>query len=416
MSASKTRLTTLLALLLTVAAGSGSASAASSASVDAPRAITASEAISTGQTLLSQARLSSDPAVLVKAEQAFRQAVELEPANADAHIGLATVALSRHHFAEALEIGRAARELAPDSARPLGVLFDALIELGRYGEARDVIETMLMTRPDLASLSRLSYYHELHGQLELAIEAMERAVVAGSTEAEHTAFARTVLGHLWLLDGDASRAQRFFDEVLTTSPGYVPALVGSARASAASGDLISAKASLQTALSMQREPAVMVQLGEVLAASDDVEGAAEMFGDAVVTEAAHRATGEAPEPFGAVLEADHGDARLALMLAERAYAHAPSIGSADALAWASFRVGDLERARSLSDEALRTGSLDPQILYHAGVIAAADSEPKRAAGLLRAGVEHSAAGSPGLRAALEEALAAVDVGGAGSDA
>jgi hypothetical protein len=36
--------------------------------------------------------------------------------------------------------------------------------------------------------------------VDLAIEAMQQAVTAGSSDPEHVAFARTVVGHLWLLD------------------------------------------------------------------------------------------------------------------------------------------------------------------------------------------------------------------------
>jgi tetratricopeptide (TPR) repeat protein len=397
-------LTRLSGTLLALVAATVSVSPVWASPFDTP-----TDAVVAGQELLDQARRVADPLVLVEAERAFQEAVNLAPDNADAHVGLATVALSRHRFAEALEIGRTAQRLAPESAQPLGVLFDASIELGRYDEARTIIEDLLLTRPDLPSLSRLSYYQELHGRLDLAIEAMERAVVAGSADAEHTAFAGAALGHLWLLEGDAARAARLFRDVLDSVPGYVPALVGTAQAFMAAGDTPAAIEILGQALEANREPAVLVQLGEALEATGDEAAAGSVYRDAVVSEAAHRATGEAPEPFGAVLETDHGDPALALTLAQRAYDHAPSIGAADALAWAALANGDLDRARSLADEALRTGTIDPAILYHAGVIAAATGQTERAEELLSESLARSAAGSPGLRARVEAALEAAGV-------
>ena len=49
----------------------------------------------------------------------------------------------------------------------------------------------------------------------------------------------------------------------------------------------------------------------------------------------------------------------------------PTVRAADALGWALFKNGRLAEARKRSTEALRLGSRDPVLLYHAGVIAAA---------------------------------------------
>ena len=48
--------------------------------------------------------------------------------------------------------------MAPDLARPLTVVADAQIELGRYGDAGRSIQRLLDTKPGLASYSRASYY------------------------------------------------------------------------------------------------------------------------------------------------------------------------------------------------------------------------------------------------------------------
>jgi tetratricopeptide (TPR) repeat protein len=73
----------------------------------------------------------------------------------------------------------------------------------------------------------------------------------------------------------------------------------------------------------------------------------------------------------ALFEADHGDPARALALAETAYEATPSIRAADARAWALHRLGRDSEARRYSDEALRLGSRDPLLRFHAGAIAAA---------------------------------------------
>ena len=96
----------------------------------------------------------------------------------------------------------------------------------------------------------------------------------------------------------------------------------------------------------------------------------------------------------ALFEADHGDPTTALSLAQEAYADRPTIRAADALAWALFKNGRLADARKRSSEALRLGTRDPLLLYHAGAIAAADGDPTAAIRDLRAAMALDAGFSP----------------------
>ncbi|HMT22436.1 MAG TPA: hypothetical protein PKE20_14535, partial [Promineifilum sp.] len=73
----------------------------------------------------------------------------------------------------------------------------------------------------------------------------------------------------------------------------------------------------------------------------------------------------------ALFEADHGDPATALDMARRAYEARPSIHAADALAWASWRAGEIDAAQTYITEALRLNTQDALLFYHAGMIAAA---------------------------------------------
>ena len=44
------------------------------------------------------------------------------------------------------------------------------------------------------------------------------------------------------------------------------------------------------------------------------------------------------------------------------------------MAWAAYRLGDLDTAQAESAKALATGSIDARILYHAGAIAIASGD------------------------------------------
>lgn len=109
----------------------------------------------------------------------------------------ASVLLSQHEFSFALTIGKEAQLLNPYNAQIYGVLVDAFVELGDYGNAVLMADKMISIRPDLRSYSRVSYLREIHGDLAGAIEAMQLAVTAGLPGDEQTAWARLTLGALF---------------------------------------------------------------------------------------------------------------------------------------------------------------------------------------------------------------------------
>jgi tetratricopeptide (TPR) repeat protein len=341
---------------------------------------------SLGRMLIQQARETGDPSVLGQAEEAYRQLVALDPDDVEATVGLGSIALSRHEFSEALELGSAAEALAPGTARPLGIQFDALVELGRYEEAGTILERMLRARPDLASYARLSYYHELHGRLDDAIDAMERAVTAGAGAVENTEYARVLLADLWLLAGDRDRASSLYQTALRVMPGSVPALRGLARVAVASGDLDEAVAHLEAAAERTPLPDVLIALGEAQEAAGRGDDAAATYRLVGEIEGLYRAAGVAAEPAQAVFEADHGDPAIALDLAETAYQATPSIRAADALGWALYRAGRPEAAIEHARDSVRTGTLEPSFHYHLGIIAAALGHEDEAVEALRVSV------------------------------
>jgi Flp pilus assembly protein TadD len=68
--------------------------------------------------------------------------------------------------------------------------------------------------------------------------------------------------------------------------------------------------------------------------------------------------------------------------AKATFAEQPSIQAADALAWVQYNAGDIDGARTSIEQALRTGTRDNLILYHAGMIYHATGDEERARELL----------------------------------
>jgi tetratricopeptide (TPR) repeat protein len=283
----------------------------------------------------------------------------------------ATLAAGRHDFRGALRLAERARALEPEAIAAFPVLVDALVELGRYGEAERTLQQFIDRKPSLPAYARVSYFRELHGDLAGAADAMARAVSAGGGARENLASVQTLLGDLELARGRLAAADRAYGAALASMPGYVPALAGRARLSAARGDLARAIAGWKQVVTLLPLPEYAIALGEAeLAAGRRAAGRREL---ALVD--AQRAlladAGVNSDVELALFEADHGDRRRAVALAREAWERAPSVRSADALGWALTRAGRPQAGLRWMRRALRLGSVDATFRYHAGMAAVA---------------------------------------------
>src|SRR2546422_3031492 len=128
---------------------------------------------------LQKVREVGDPSYYGKAEALLRDALAHDSADPEATASMGLLALARHQFTAGLAWGAKARALDPAASRPLGIIGDAEIELGRYPDAVKSLQQMIDLRPDLSSYARGSYIRELLGDVGGAIAAMQQAVGAG---------------------------------------------------------------------------------------------------------------------------------------------------------------------------------------------------------------------------------------------
>src|SRR5215218_278486 len=316
-----------------------------------------------------RARETGDPAYYVRAEAALRRARRLDPNDVYALTGLGGVALSRHRFAAALELGRAATAAATGNAAPYGVVGDALLELGRYREAFATFDRMAALKPSASSYARVSYARELRGDLRGAIEAMELALDASIGRPEAAAWAAVELGKLHWSVGRITRSDSYFRLALRTVPGYAPALDGRARVEAARGRTARAIELQRRALIAIPLPQYVIQLADLLARAGRKAAAQEEYALVEAIERLQAANGVTLDLETALYRVDHG-MRLeqSLALARRAHVQRPSILGDDVLAWALARAGRCEEALSYSTRSLRLGTRDASFYFHRGMI------------------------------------------------
>jgi tetratricopeptide (TPR) repeat protein len=343
---------------------------------------------------MQKVRETGDAAYYARAEGVLKIAGRIEPRDSSLYTGLGNLALARHDFGAALRLGQQAHRLAPDLVRPLGVIADAQVELGRYPAAARTLQRMIDAKPNLASYARVSYFRELHGDLEGAAAAMRLAVDAGSAAPENVAYVQTLLGQLELTRGHPAAAGRAYRLALYRFPGYAPALAGLARVDLASGRLAPAIRRLRGVVARLPLPEYVIALGEAeLAAGRPRQARA----DLALVRAEQRllaANGVNTDTEIAVFEADHGSPSRAVALARRAWSNAPSVRSADALGWALTAAGRPRAGLTWARRALRLGSRDPLFLYHAGMAARVAGDPTQARTWLRRALELNPRFSP----------------------
>ena len=321
------------------------------------------------QRALQRVRTSEDPIHYAAAERALAKARRLDPRSAGVALAHGELAMSKHHFRAGLRWGLRARRLAPDTVRPLGLIADAQIELGRYADAERTLQRLVELKPGVAAYSRISYFRELHGDLAGAAEAMRLAVSAAGTKPADSAGLRVLLGQLELAQGRTAAGERLFRMVLASDAENAKALDGLADVELAKGRPRAALARwrrLSAAVPSPHYAGDVVELSQLHGAPDETRRAIERVRS---LDRALVAAGADVDGESAVFEADYGSPRRALAMARRAYADAPAVQRADALGWALTRAGRPAQAIRYAREAMRLDTPEPMFLYHAAMAA-----------------------------------------------
>jgi tetratricopeptide (TPR) repeat protein len=324
-----------------------------------------------GDAYLQKVRETGDAGFYTRSQGVLERARKLNPRYSAVYTGLGTLALARHDFKSGLAYGLEAHRLAPAVVRPLGVIVDAQVELGRYEDASRTLQRMVDLKPNLASYARVSYFRELHGDLTGATRAMELAVDAGGGAPENVAYVQSLLGDLEFVRGHLAAAATAYRRADFSFPRYPQAEAGLAKVDAARGRFAPAIERLRGVVDRLPLPAYVVQLGETELAAGRTAGAKR---DLELVRAEQRllaANGVNTDTELALYEADHGSPARAVTLAQRAWQNAPSVRSADAVEWALTADGRAREALPWARRALHLGSRDPLFLYHAGMTARA---------------------------------------------
>lgn len=348
---------------------------------------------SLGIAYLQRARETNDPSYYSKAQTLLGRSLKRDPAGLDATIGAGSLALSYHDFRDALRLGQRALTLSHGfSPAALGMIGDASVELGRYRQGFDAFARLGELRPGLVAYARLSYSRELVGDVEGATRLMREAVDAGSGAPENTQWTRVQLAALLLKSGHVEAAAREYRHALALLPGYARAEAGLGAVAVARGNLAAAEKWYDRAASHLPLPDIVAQLGDVRAARGDAAGAKEAYALVRLEQALFVRSGGNADLETALFEASHPGARSrasVVALARKALAFRPSIYGHDSLAWALYSAGKCRQALPQAMLANRLGTIDPELSWHLGAIAACAGKPGIARAALAKALERT---------------------------
>jgi tetratricopeptide (TPR) repeat protein len=314
-------------------------------------------------------RDTGDPSYFALSEKALLQARAVRPDGPLLATGLATLAVARHRWNDALAYARAALVANDEDASAYGALGDALVNLGRYEEAFKAFDKMALLSPSVASYGRISYARELLGRPHAAVSALDDVFDLSQNVPENLAWARVQMGNLYFNTGRLARAETAYRKALAIVPGYVHAEAGVARVEAARGRYDVAASTLQDVLDVLPTPQYAILRGDVLTAAGREAEARQAYGLVDAIERLLSANGVRTELQTSLFDLDHDrDVSGALQRAEDAYQEAPSVNASDALAWGLYKTGRCSEALARSDQALRLGTQDALMLFHRGMI------------------------------------------------
>lgn len=340
-----------------------------------------------GDAYIQKAREGGDIGFFDLAERALRRALALDPTYAAAARHLAFVLYARHDFEAAARAAEAAIVLDADDAHAHGVLGDALLEVGRYDDAAGAYERMMALGRDLHAYARRAGLRSMRGDVRGAMDDLARAIEEGREAGrprESVAWAQWQLGNEHFAVGDLGGAETQYSAALATYPGYYRATAGLAQVRAAQGQWAAAIDLFQRSLAVIPLPEVAAALGDVYVAAGRHAEARNQYG---LVEYIGRLSALNAVLYNrelAFFYATHDiKVDVALALARRELEVRRDVYAHDVLAWALHKNGRHQEALGEIAAALRLGTRDARLLYHAGMIHEAAGQPEKARAHLR---------------------------------
>lgn len=322
---------------------------------------------------IRQARERGDAASYQRAQAALQEAIQRLPDYAPAKVQLATVYYARHEFLSALKLAQKTYEEDPQVTEALAIIGDAQMALGNYSEAALAYEELQSRQNSPGVLARLAAFEELQGHPQEALDLMRRAaqdaLQAGGSR-ESVAWYVLRVGDLYYNMGQVEQARRYYEAALRVFEKYHLALAGLGKVSAAQANVEQAVRYYQQAIDIVPQPEYLAALGDLYMIADQPARAESQYRTIEQIGKLAQLQQQIYNRQLARFYADHDthlDEALRLALAELDFRR--DIYGYDTAAWAYYKNSDLTQAQAMMEQAMKMGTRDAQLYYHAGMIA-----------------------------------------------
>ena len=293
---------------------------------------------------------------------------------------LAVVYMAEHRFHDALAEAQNALALGSGDPSPWAIAGDALTDMGEYDKASEAYSKLEIPgereerRSGLAYArdSRMSYLKFILGDPLAAVQLMRGAIQSAiETHAlgENIAWSQFQLGEYFFQMADLTNAETAYQDALAAYPGYYRALAGLGKVRAAQSRHLEAIDWYEKSISVVPFPDYVAALGDVYAKMGRSAEAKKRYD--LVEFIAHLSAlnKQVYNRELAIFYADRGmNLKASLDLAQKELEVRQDIYTWDALAWALYKNGKFQEATDAMAKALRLGTKDAMLFFHAGMI------------------------------------------------
>ena len=328
---------------------------------------------------LQRARETADYEDYRRAERLARRSLALRVGhNANTYALLANALLAQHRFTEAYAAALALNRQTPGVASHQALLAEVALELGRYGVARALFDSLWSARHELAVAPRLARWAELTSHVDLAQRLLAGALAEAEARRdlppEQLAWFNLRVGDLALRTGRLEEAAFAFRRGLMVFPGDYRLLAGLARLEAARGRWRRVIEYGDSAVAAVPDPATFGLVSDAQAHLGDSSAAAEYARAMEI--AVLGQPGQWHRAWSLYL-LDH-DRRVPEVLrrVQDELRTRRDVYGFDLLAWALHKSHRDRAARAAMDRALSLGTVDPQLRRHAAAIDSALGEAR----------------------------------------
>lgn len=338
-----------------------------------------------GMLYLQRARESANPADVERGEAAARESLRLRSMNnSAAYAILASSLIEQHRFGEALLAAQRLETEDPENLSYRAMVAEIQMELGDYPEAAKRFTSLESATNDLDVAPRLAHWLELTGNTKkariLLYGIREQALATVGIPEEQMAWYHLRIGDFERRHGHLRDAEKALQAGLAIWPDDYRLIDASTRLYAARREWGRALEYGERLLSLSPTPEAFFLMSDISAASGDPSAAEEYRAGAVAM-------------LSGPLDNVHRVASMSLLdnglrvgeilaMAENQLDVRHDIYGEDLYAWALYRAGEYDKASKVSQAALKLGTPDSMLLYHAGMIEKALGHERSARELL----------------------------------